>query len=389
MKQTQKTALITGVTGQDGAYLSQFLLKKGYRVFGLKRRASSFNTTRIDHLIKEVHTKNANFRLLYGDLSDTQSVTQAIIATQPDEIYNLGAMSHVRVSFDIPEYTANVTGLGALRILEAIKQLKLEKKVKFYQASSSELFGNSTHVPQNEETPFEPRSPYAAAKLFAYWTTINYREAYGIFASNGILFNHESPLRGETFVTRKITRAVSKIALNLQNELYLGNLDAQRDWGHAKDYMEAAYLILQHSTPLDIVIGTKNRMSVRTFLCRACEHIGIQLAFSGSGEAEKGVIDSIDTVRFETIVGRRPDHLKVGRCLVKIDPRYFRPTEVETLQADTTRARTLLGWKPSYTVNALLKEMMTSDLHLMQQERTLKDRGFKIASPYEESQKIL
>jgi GDPmannose 4,6-dehydratase len=348
-----KTALITGITGQDGAYLAEFLLKKGYIVHGIKRRASLFNTDRIDHLYQDPHIDNRNFVLHYGDLTDSTNLIRIVQETQPDEIYNLGAQSHVQVSFETPEYTANGDGLGVLRLLEAIRILKLEGKTKFYQASTSELYGLVQEVPQSEKTPFYPRSPYAAAKLYGYWITVNYREAYGMFASNGILFNHESPLRGETFVTRKITRAVARMALGIDTCLYLGNLDAQRDWGHAKDYIEGMYLILQHDQPDDFVLATGRTTYIRDFVRMAFREVGVELEFSGTGEAEKAVVAATNN----------PDyHFSPGQTVVAVDPRYFRPTEVDLLIGDATKARTVLGWEPKYTLEEMVKEMVVSDL---------------------------
>src|ERR1700709_1654731 len=336
-----KKALITGITGQDGAYLTELLLSKGYEVHGIKRRSSLFNTDRIDHLYQDPHESDIRLTLHYGDLSDSTNLIRIIQQVQPDEIYNLGAMSHVKVSFDTPEYTANADGIGTLRLLEAIRILGLEKKTKIYQASTSELYGLVQAVPQTETTPFYPRSPYAVAKMYAYWITVNYREAYGMFACNGILFNHESPLRGETFVTRKITRAVSKIALGLQDKLYLGNLDAQRDWGHAKDYIEAMWLILQQETPEDFVIATGVTTRVREFVRMAFAQVGIELAFEGEGEQEIGIVDSVTGDKSKC---------KPGQVIVRVDPRYYRPTEVETLLGDSTKAKEKLGWTPTKTL---------------------------------------
>jgi GDPmannose 4,6-dehydratase len=375
-----KVALITGITGQDGAYLAEFLLKKGYIVHGLKRRSSLFNTERIDHLYLDPHVENRNFILHYGDLTDSTNLIRIVQETQPDEIYNLAAMSHVHVSFDTPEYTANADGLGTLRLLEAIRILKLEKKTKIYQASTSELYGLVQEVPQTEKTPFYPRSPYAVAKLYAYWITVNYREAYGIFASNGILFNHESPIRGETFVTRKITRAVARIALGLQDKLYLGNLSAKRDWGHAKDYVKAMYLILQHDNADDFVIATGITTEVREFVRMSFAEIGVEIEFKGKGIEEKGIVKSISN---EKIYRDIKEHLKVGQTLVEVDPRYFRPTEVDLLVGDSSKAQQKLKWKPEYDLPTLVKEMVKSDLKLMKKDRYLRNGGFKTMNYFE------
>jgi GDPmannose 4,6-dehydratase len=369
-----KKALITGVTGQDGAYLTEFLLKKGYEVHGIKRRSSLFNTDRIDHLYQDPHETNIKFKLHYGDLSDSTNLIRIIQQVQPDEIYNLGAMSHVKVSFDTPEYTANADGIGTLRLLEAIRILGLEKKTKIYQASTSELYGLVQAVPQSETTPFYPRSPYAVAKLYAYWITVNYREAYGIYACNGILFNHESPLRGETFVTRKITRAVAKIALGLQNGLFLGNLDAQRDWGHAKDYVEAMYLILQQETPEDYVIATGVTTRVREFVRLAFNEVGIEVEFRGEGIDEKGYVISCSN----------PDYqLETGKVVVSVDPKYFRPTEVELLIGDPAKSNTKLGWKPKYDLAMLVAEMVANDVEHFRKEKLLKEYGYAIKNQFE------
>jgi GDPmannose 4,6-dehydratase len=369
-----KKALITGVTGQDGAYLAEFLLKKGYEVHGIKRRSSLFNTDRIDHLYQDPHESNVKFKLHYGDLSDSTNLIRIIQQVQPDEIYNLGAMSHVKVSFDTPEYTANADGIGTLRLLEAIRILGLEKKTKIYQASTSELYGLVQAVPQSETTPFYPRSPYAVAKLYAYWITVNYREAYGIYACNGILFNHESPLRGETFVTRKITRAVAKIALGLQNGLFLGNLDAQRDWGHAKDYIEAMYLILQQEVPEDYVIATGVTTRVREFVRLAFAEVGIEIEFRGEGVDEKGYVASCSN----------PDYqLEIGKQVVAVDPKYFRPTEVDLLIGDPTKSQTKLGWKPKYDLAMLVSEMVASDVEHFRKEKLLKEYGYAIKNQFE------
>ena len=375
-----KTALITGVTGQDGAYLAEFLIKKGYIVHGVKRRSSLFNTERIDHLYQDPHEENRNFLLHYGDLTDSTNLIRIVQEVQPDEIYNLAAMSHVAVSFDTPEYTANADGLGTLRLLEAIRILGLEKKTRIYQASTSELFGKVQAVPQNEKTPFYPRSPYAAAKLYAYWIMVNYREAYGIFASNGILFNHESPIRGETFVTRKITRAAAKIALGMQKCLYLGNLSSKRDWGHAKDYVKAMWMILQHTEPDDFVISTGVTTTVRDFVKMAFQETGVTLEFQGEGVNEIGVVAAVsDDKKFRDI----KQHVKTGDVLVKVDPTYFRPTEVDLLIGDSTKARTILGWKPEYDLQKLAAEMVQSDLKIMKKDRYLAEGGFKILNYFE------
>ncbi|WP_343530414.1 GDP-mannose 4,6-dehydratase [Pedobacter sp.] len=377
-----KVALITGVTGQDGAYLAEFLLKKGYFVHGIKRRSSLFNTDRIDHLYQDQHENNVRFKLHYGDLTDSTNLIRIIQETQPDEIYNLAAMSHVRVSFEMPEYTANADGIGTLRLLEAIRILGLTKKTKIYQASTSELYGLVQAVPQSENTPFYPRSPYAVAKIYGYWITVNYREAYGMFACNGILFNHESPLRGETFVTRKITRAASKIALGLQNCLYLGNLSAQRDWGHAKDYIEAMWLILQQEKPEDYVIATGVTTTVRDFVRMAFAELGITVEFSGKDEQEKGVIIDVDTEK-ATQLGLNLETLKLGTTVVKVDPKYFRPTEVDLLLGDPTKAKTKLGWQPKYDLQALVEDMMQSDLNLMKKDEYLKQGDYRTLNYFE------
>ncbi len=374
-----KTALITGITGQDGAYLAELLLEKGYIVHGIKRRASLFNTDRIDHLYQDPHEKNQCFVLHYGDMTDSMNLTRIIQETQPDEIYNLAAMSHVKVSFDTPEYTANADGLGALRILEAVRLLGLEKKTKVYQASTSELYGLVQEMPQSEKTPFYPRSPYAVAKMYAYWITVNYREAYDMFACNGILFNHESPLRGETFVTRKITRAAAKISLGLQDILYIGNMDAKRDWGHAKDYVEAMWRILQHDTPEDFVIATGVTTKVRDFIKMAFAEVGYTLRFEGTGVDEVGVLDSVDLDKIPQ--GAKPKNS--GEVLVKVDPRYFRPTEVDILIGDATKAREKLGWKPKYNLSELVKDMMESDVRLFRRDKELMKAGHKILNQNE------
>ena len=369
-----KIALITGVTGQDGAYLSELLLSKGYEVHGIKRRSSLFNTERIDHLYQDPHEKNVHLTLHYGDLTDSTNLIRIIQEVQPEEIYNLAAMSHVHVSFETPEYTANADGIGTLRILEAVRLLGLTKKTKVYQASTSELYGLVQEVPQSERTPFYPRSPYAVAKLYAYWITVNYREAYNMFAANGILFNHESPLRGETFVTRKITRGVGKIALGLQDKIFLGNLDAKRDWGHAKDYVEAMWLILQQEKAEDYVIATGVTTSVRDFVRMAFSEIGVDLEFKGKNDKEIAVVAA----------SNNPDYqVEIGKEVVAVDPRYYRPTEVDLLVGDPTKAQRQLGWVPKYDLNMLVKEMVESDVQLFQKERLLKDSGFEIKNQYE------
>lgn len=377
-----KIALITGVTGQDGAYLSEFLLKKGYTVHGLKRRSSMFNTDRIDHLYQDPHIENRNFVLHYGDMTDSMNLTRIIQEVQPDEIYNLAAMSHVKVSFDTPEYTANADGIGTLRILEAVRLLGLSKKTKIYQASTSELYGLVQEVPQSEKTPFYPRSPYAVAKMYAYWITVNYREAYGMHASNGILFNHESPQRGETFVTRKITRAAAKIALGQQECLYLGNLSAERDWGHAKDYIKAMWLILQQDEPSDYVIATGVTTRVREFVRMAFAYVGINLTFKGEGADETGVVESIDAARYAEKVGSECS-LKAGQTVVRVDAKYFRPTEVELLIGNPAKSNNVLGWKPEYDLKGLVEDMMLSDVKLMKKEAYLSAGGYKTLNYFE------
>ena len=377
-----KIALITGVTGQDGAYLAEFLLKKGYFVHGIKRRSSLFNTDRIDHLYQDQHENNVNFKLHYGDLTDSTNLIRIVQETQPDEIYNLAAMSHVQVSFEMPEYTANADGIGTLRLLEAIRILGMEKKTRIYQASTSELYGLVQAVPQSEATPFYPRSPYAVAKMYAYWITVNYREAYNMFACNGILFNHESPLRGETFVTRKITRAASKIALGLQSCMYLGNLSAQRDWGHAKDYIEAMWLILQQEKAEDFVIATGVTTTVRDFVRMAFAELGIEIEFSGKDENERGVIVDIDEAKV-TRLNLKVEFLKSGTTVVKVDPKYFRPTEVDLLLGDPTKSKTQLGWVPKYDLPALVKEMVISDLNLTKKDEHLKQAGYNTLNYFE------
>jgi GDPmannose 4,6-dehydratase len=370
----KKVALITGITGQDGAYLTELLLSKGYEVHGVKRRSSLFNTDRIDHLYQDPHDSNKSLILHYGDLSDSTNLIRIIQQVQPDEIYNLGAMSHVKVSFDTPEYTANADGIGTLRILEAVRILNLTKKTKIYQASTSELYGLVQAVPQSETTPFYPRSPYAVAKLYAYWITVNYREAYGMYACNGILFNHESPLRGETFVTRKITRGVSKIAMGLQDKLYLGNLDAQRDWGHAKDYVEAMYLILQQEVAEDFVIATGVTTRVREFVRMAFAETGITIEFKGEGDSEKGYVTACTNPGYQ---------VEIGKEVVAVDPKYFRPTEVELLIGDPTKCQEKLGWKPKYDLQGLVQEMVAADLELFRKEKLLKESGYTIKNQFE------
>ncbi|WP_313191595.1 GDP-mannose 4,6-dehydratase [Sphingobacterium sp.] len=381
-QESNKVALITGITGQDGAYLAEFLLKKGYVVHGLKRRSSLFNTDRIDHLYQDPHQLGRNFVLHYGDLTDSTNLIRVIQETKPTEIYNLAAQSHVKVSFDTPEYTANADGLGTLRILEAVRLLGLTEHTRIYQASTSELYGLVQAVPQSETTPFYPRSPYAVAKLYGYWITVNYREAYNMYACNGILFNHESPVRGETFVTRKITRAAAKIALGLQDKLYLGNLSAQRDWGHAKDYVEAMWLILQQDKAEDFVIATGVTTTVREFVRMAFAELGIEVEFSGKAEAEKGVIIDRDNERLKEL-GLDPEKIKLGQTIVKVDPAYYRPTEVDLLIGDPSKANNKLGWKPKYDLEMLVNEMVLSDLKLMQREEYLKKGGFDILNYFE------
>lgn len=369
-----KIALITGITGQDGAYLAEYLLKSGYIVHGLKRRSSLFNTDRIDHLYQDPHIENKDFFLHYSDLTDSTNLIRIISDVKPDEIYNLAAMSHVAVSFDTPEYTANADGIGALRMLEAIRFLGLAGKTRFYQASTSELYGLVQEVPQSEKTPFYPRSPYAVAKLYAYWITVNYREAYNIFASNGILFNHESPIRGETFVTRKITMAVAKIALGLQDKLYLGNMSSKRDWGHAKDYVKAMHLILQHDRPDDFVVATGVTTEVRDFVRLAFGELGIEIEFKGEGVNEKGVVTA----------SRNPKYnLPAGKEVVNVDPRYFRPTEVDLLIGDPAKIKKELGWEPEYDLQGLVSEMIQSDVKLVERDRYLKEGGYTIMNYFE------
>ncbi len=370
-----KKALITGITGQDGAYLAELLLKKGYEVHGIKRRSSLFNTQRIDHFYEDPHIPDRHLVLHYGDLTDSTNLIRIIQEVQPDEIYNLAAMSHVHVSFETPEYTANADGVGALRILEAIRLLGLTKKTKFYQASTSELYGLVQAVPQSETTPFYPRSPYAVAKLYAYWITVNYREAYGMYACNGILFNHESPLRGETFVTRKITRAVARISMGLQETLYLGNLDAQRDWGHAKDYVEGMWRMLQQETPEDFVLATGITTYIRDFVIMAFAEVGVELSFSGEGVNEVGVISKINNSQTQG--------MKLGQAVVKVDPRYYRPTEVDLLIGDATKAKTKLNWVPTYTLAEMVKEMVAADIIVFKKEQLLQNNGFTIEKEHE------
>lgn len=370
-----KKALITGITGQDGSYLAEFLLEKGYEVHGIKRRASSFNTGRIDHIYEDPHKPNPKLKLHYGDLSDTSNLVRILSEIQPDEVYNLGAQSHVAVSFEAPEYTADVDAIGTLRLLEAIRFLGLEKKTKFYQASTSELYGLVQEIPQKETTPFYPRSPYAVAKMYAYWITVNYREAYGIYACNGILFNHESPRRGETFVTRKITRGLSNIAQGLESCLYMGNMDSLRDWGHAKDYVRMQWMMLQQDQPEDFVIATGVQYSVREFIRRSALQLGITLRFDGEGVEEKAIVECIE--------GDKAPALKVGDVIVKVDPRYFRPAEVETLLGDPTKAKEKLGWTPEITLDEMIVEMVAFDLDKARQHAMLKKAGFAVSVSHE------
>ena len=369
-----KTALITGITGQDGSYLDELLLSKGYHVHGIKRRSSSFNTDRIDHLYQDPHEKNIRFSLHYGDLTDATNLIRVIQEIQPDEIYNLAAQSHVKVSFETPEYTANADGLGALRILEAVRLLKLEKKTRIYQASTSEMYGKVQEIPQKETTPFYPRSPYGVAKLFAHWITVNYREAYGMFAVSGILFNHESPVRGETFVTRKITRGLAKIVHGMQDKIFLGNLDAKRDWGHARDYVEAMYLMLQQPEPEDYVIATGITTSVRDFVTMAFREAGIDIEFRGKGDKEKGYV---------TRVNNKDIIIEEGKEVVAIDINYYRPTEVDMLVGDPTKAQQKLGWAPQYDLEELVKEMVQADIESLKKEKLLRDSGFTVKNQYE------
>jgi GDPmannose 4,6-dehydratase len=381
-----KIALITGITGQDGAYLAEYLIKKGYIVHGIKRRSSMFNTDRIDHLYQGPWEENRNMILHYGDLTDSMNLTRIIGEVKPDEIYNLAAMSHVKVSFDTPEYTANADGIGTLRILEAVRLLELTKKTRIYQASTSELYGLVQEVPQKETTPFYPRSPYAVAKLYAYWITVNYREAYGMHASNGILFNHESPLRGETFVTRKVTRAVARIVLGMQKNVFMGNLSSKRDWGHAKDYIRAMYLILQQDQPDDYVIATGITTTIRDFISMAFDEVGVSIEFKGEGVDEVGILAGIDRSKFEQTIGS--DHYeafstRIGDKLVGVSPSYFRPTEVELLIGDSTKARTKLNWEPQYDLRGLCQDMIQSDVKLMKKETYLKEGGYRILNYFE------
>jgi len=383
---SKKIALITGITGQDGAYLAEYLLKKGYIVHGVKRRSSLFNTDRIDHLYQDPHVENRNLILHYGDMTDSMNLTRIVQEVQPDEIYNLAAMSHVQVSFETPEYTANADGIGTLRLLEAVRLLDLTKKTRIYQASTSELYGLVQEVPQRETTPFYPRSPYAVAKMYAYWITVNYREAYGMHASNGILFNHESPLRGETFVTRKVTRAAARIALGMQNKVFMGNLSSKRDWGHAKDYIKAMYLILQQDQPDDYVIATGITTTIRDFIKMAFAEVGVTVEFTGVDADEKGMLATIDKAVFCEKVGEQylsALEARIGEQLVGVDPRYFRPTEVDLLIGDPTKSKTKLGWEPEYDLPALVKDMMQSDIKLMQKESFLRDNGFKTLNYFE------
>ncbi len=382
----KKVALITGITGQDGAYLAEYLLKLGYEVHGIKRRASLFNTDRIDHLYQDPHDENRRLFLHYGDMTDSMNLTRIIQEVQPDEIYNLAAMSHVKVSFDTPEYTANADGIGTLRILEAVRLLGLTEKTRIYQASTSELYGLVQEVPQRESTPFYPRSPYAVAKLYGYWITVNYREAYGMHASNGILFNHESPLRGETFVTRKITRAVAKIALGQQDKLFLGNLSAKRDWGHAKDYVRAMHAILQQPEGSDYVIATGITTTVRDFVKLSFKNVGITVDFKNEGVDEVGVISGIDEVMFIARVGAEyleASKALIGQEVVRVDPAYFRPTEVELLIGDPTKSKTVLGWEPEYDLEGLCEDMIISDVKLMKKDAFLKEGGYKTLNYFE------
>jgi GDPmannose 4,6-dehydratase len=365
-----KKALITGITGQDGSYLAEFLLEKGYEVHGIKRRASSFNTQRVDHIYQDPHVKNQNFVLHYGDLTDSSSLTRILQEIQPDEVYNLGAQSHVAVSFEAPEYTADVDGMGTLRLLEAIRLLGLEKKTRFYQASTSELYGLVQETPQKETTPFHPRSPYAVAKLYAYWMTVNYREAYGMYACNGILFNHESPRRGETFVTRKITRGLANIAQGLENCLYMGNIDALRDWGHAKDYVRMQWMMLQQDQPEDFVIATGKQYSVREFITWSAAELGIALKFEGQGIDEQGIVMAIE--------GELAPEISVGDTIMRVDPRYFRPAEVETLLGDPSKAKETLGWVPEITAQEMCAEMVAEDLKTAQRHALLKQHGYEV-----------
>ncbi len=381
---TKKKAIITGITGQDGAYLAEYLLKKGYKVIGLKRRSSLFNTARIDHLFENDDRANPNFSYAYMDLTDSSNIIRLVKDFEPDEIYNLAAQSHVKVSFDTPEYTANADGIGTLRLLEAIRICGLEKKTRFYQASTSELFGKVQEIPQTEKTPFYPRSPYAVAKLYAYWIVVNYREAYGLHASNGILFNHESPLRGETFVTRKITRAIANIALGHQKKLYLGNINAKRDWGHAKDFVKAMWMMLQQEEPDDYVIATGTTTSVRDFILKCFAYVGVEITFRGEGVDEIGSVGAIDESRFTRTFGFAPRHLGEGTDIIHIDPYYYRPTEVELLVGDASKAKTRLGWEPEHDLDMLIRDMMKSDIKLMQKNDYLKKGGFDLTPSVED-----
>jgi GDPmannose 4,6-dehydratase len=374
LNNSTKIALITGITGQDGAYLAEFLIKKGYIVHGLKRRSSLFNTDRIDHLFEDPHKPNPKLILHFGDMTDSTNLTRLVKQIQPDEIYNLAAMSHVKVSFNIPEYVADADGIGTLRLLEAVRLLGFEKKTRIYQASTSELYGKVQEVPQTEMTPFYPRSPYAVAKMYAYWITVNYREAYGIFAANGILFNHESPIRGETFVTRKITRAVSRIVLGLQDKFFLGNLDSKRDWGHAKDYVKVMWMILQADQPEDWVIATGKTTTIRDFVKMSFSHVGVELEFKGKGLEEKAIIKKCNNLSYQ---------LEIGLEVLSVDPRYFRPTEVDLLIGDPTKAKTKLGWKLEYDLQELIDDMMISDLKLMEKEQYLKEGGYQTLNYFE------
>ena len=383
-----KKALITGITGQDGAYLAEYLLKKGYEVHGMKRRSSLFNTDRIDHLYQDPHLEHRNLILHYGDLTDSMNITRLIQEVQPDEIYNLAAMSHVHVSFQTPEYVGNADGLGTLRILEAVRLLELTEKTRIYQASTSELYGLVQEVPQSERTPFYPRSPYAVAKLYAYWITVNYREAYKMHASNGILFNHESPIRGETFVTRKVTRALSRVALDMQDKFYMGNLSSQRDWGHAKDYIKAMYLILQQPAPSDYVIATGITTAIRDFITMAAKEIGLTIEFKGEGVNEKGYITAVDPSVFSEKVGEKylsaiRERIANSAEVVNVDPQYFRPTEVDLLIGDPTKSQTVLGWKPEYDLKGLIEDMMRSDIKLFKRDAYLKEGGFTVMNYFE------
>ena len=383
-----KKALITGITGQDGAYLAEYLLKKGYEVHGMKRRSSLFNTDRIDHLYQDPHLEHRNLILHYGDLTDSMNITRLVQEVQPDEIYNLAAMSHVHVSFQTPEYVGNADGLGTLRILEAVRLLGLTEKARIYQASTSELYGLVQEVPQSESTPFYPRSPYAVAKLYAYWITVNYREAYKMHASNGILFNHESPIRGETFVTRKVTRALSRVALGMQDKFYMGNLSSQRDWGHAKDYIKAMYLILQQPAPSDYVIATGITTAIRDFITMAAKEIGLTLEFKGEGVDEKGYITAVDVSVFSEKVGEKylsaiRERIANNPEVVNVDPQYFRPTEVDLLIGDPTKSQTVLGWKPEYDLKGLIEDMMRSDIKLFKRDAYLKEGGFTVMNYFE------